>query len=101
MSFYMFVVLAGILSSLIFLAGCVKGMKDAIDEHGTVRDPADDVDRTPRVGLGAFFAFIVSGLVITLAGFSSAWIYAGVLLNIVTTVAVGAAFFMDRPRSAF
>ncbi len=101
MSFYLFVVFAGIVSTLIFLTGCVKGMNDAINEYGTPHDPTDDVDRTPRVGLGAFFAFIASAVVITLAGFSSAWIYAGVLLNIVTTVAVGLAFFMDKSRSAF
>lgn len=98
MSFYLLIALLGLASTLIFLAGCAKGMKDAIHEYGTARDPADDIDGASGVGPGAFFAFVASALVITLAGFSSAWIYAGVLLNIVTTVGVGLAFFVDRPR---
>jgi hypothetical protein len=96
-----FIVVFGLLGAAVFLTGFVKGVREAIREY---RHPEPDVEWTDggHYGAGALFAVVASAAVISLAGFSPAWIYAGPLLAIVTATGVGLAFLIGnrRPNTA-
>ena len=91
------IIVLGAAATLLFLAGFLRGIKQAIasrDEAASTVVPED------KGHLGtAIFAVVASAVVITAVGFSPLAIYAGPLLSLFTAAAVGIAFFVER-RSA-
>lgn len=88
------VILLGIAATLLFLAGFVRGLNQAI----VTRDDPTATEEQDNSGhlWTAIFAVIASAVVITAVGITPLAIYAGPLLCIFTAAAVGLAFFVDR-----
>jgi len=93
---FAFILAFGLLGAAIFISGFVKGVREAIRQHGDLTPEADWSD-DGRYGSSAFFAVLASAVVIALVGFSPVFIYVGPLLAIVTATGVGLAFLIgDR-----
>lgn len=88
------VTLASIASTAVFVAGYVRGVRNAFSGY-RVEETEAPVPQNGHWG-GIAFALLCSIVVITATGFSSAWIYAGPILCLVTTVGVGVAFFLEK-----
>jgi hypothetical protein len=88
------IVVAGLAATVFFLAGFLRGAKQAIAD----RDVPANTETAGNAGhLGtAIFAVVASAFVITAVGWFPAAIYIGPLLAIGTAFAVGLAFFIDR-----
>lgn len=89
------VILGAIASTIIFVAGFARGMANAINGY---RAPAGKEAPVPQDGHwgGIALAFTLSIIVIAGIGFSPAFVYAGPILVLVTTVGVGIAFFVEK-----
>lgn len=90
------VLVLGAAATILFVAGYVRGVREAIATHA---DPELEVDDTGDVN--AFWwqialAVLAAALVIGLAGVSPMFIYLGPLLVIGTAAMNGLAFFVDR-----
>ncbi|HEY0291127.1 MAG TPA: hypothetical protein VGC51_02140 [Hansschlegelia sp.] len=88
------IVLGSIIATAVFAAGYVRGVRNAFGEYRLEeRDPP-----VPQHGHwgGIAFALLASIVIITAIGFSSAWVYAGPFLCLVTTLGVGVAFFIEK-----
>jgi hypothetical protein len=96
MSTIFLVVLAfGLLGAATFIAGFVKGVREALRQHREPQREAPWSDNG-RYGISAVFAVLASAAVITLVGENPLWIYAGPLLAIVTATGVGLAFLIGE-----
>ena len=85
--------LLGILATAVFVAGFLRGLRQAIDGRLQVARQAavSENENWPSVVV----AVVVSAVVIAAIGFIPAAVYAGPLLVIVTAAATGVAFFLD------
>jgi hypothetical protein len=98
MSILMIVFLVlGAAATILFVAGYVRGVREAIATHA---DPELEVDDSGDVD--AFWwqiavAVVAGAVVIFLAGVNPAFIYLGPLLVIGTAAMNGLAFFVDKP----
>lgn len=91
-----------VLSALVtafFAAGYARGMSNAINGY---RQPAPKEELAPQNGhwKAIGFALLMSIVVIAGMGYSTAFIYAGPFLVLITTAGVGLAFFIEKKTPA-
>lgn len=88
------IIIAGLAATLLFLAGFIRGLRNAIADRD--REFSAPVPAERGHVSTAIVAVIGSAAIITAIGFSAAAIYIGPLLCLVTAAAVGLAFFIER-----
>ena len=93
---YTLIVVLGLAAALLFLAGFVKGLNNAITEYNSGVPESSEVPDYKYGGIAAISVF-ASASFIALAGVAPNWIYAGPLLALVTAAGCGLAFFLERP----
>lgn len=94
---YALITIAGIVVTILFLAGFWRGCMNAVAQYRAGTPEPDDVPDY-RYGWIAAVSVVASAVIIAGAGFTPAMIYAGPLLALVTAAGCGLAFFMeDRP----
>ncbi|MGW5960721.1 hypothetical protein [Methylorubrum thiocyanatum] len=93
-SITLLIILGSVVSTAIFVAGYRRGVHNAFSGYG-IEETEQPVPQDGHWG-GILLALLGSIVVITAMGFSSAWIYAGPILCLVTTIGVGVAFFIER-----
>lgn len=84
----------GLAATLLFLAGFIRGARQAVAARDTAPSDAPVAD-SGHLGT-AIFAVVASAAVIAAVGFFPAAIYLGPLLAIGTAAAVGIAFYLDH-----
>lgn len=95
---YMLILILGLCAAALFLAGFVRGLRNAILEYRRGRPESSEVPEYNYAGM-AVISVIASAVIIGLAGFSPAFIYVGPLLALCTAAGIGTAFFVERPSA--
>ena len=87
------IILAGAAATLLFVAGFLRGLRNAIAGRNQPAPESndDEISRFPS----ALFAVVASAAVITAIGFTPVAIYFGPFLALVTAAGVGLAFFLE------
>lgn len=96
------IVCLGLAGAAVFLAGFVKGVRDALRGRHLANSETDaTVAPETHYGLSALVAVLASAVLIALVGVAPIWIYAGPILAILSATGVGVAFLIgDRGPSA-
>lgn len=93
---YALIVILGLCAATLFLAGFVRGLRNAILEYRRGNPEPAEVPDYNYAGM-AVISVVASAIIIALAGFSPSFIYAGPLLALCTAAGIGSAFFVERP----
>jgi hypothetical protein len=93
---YYLILVLGICAAAVFLAGFIRGLRNAIIEYRRGKPEPAEVPEYNYAGM-AVISVVASAIVIALAGFGPNWIYAGPLLALCTAVGIGTAFFVEKP----
>lgn len=93
---YTLIVVLGLCAAALFLAGFIRGLRNAILEYREGKPEPTDVPDYNYAGMAAI-SVVASAIVIALAGFSPAFIYIGPLLALCTAAGIGTAFLVERP----
>jgi hypothetical protein len=93
---YSLILILGLCAAALFLAGFVRGLRNAIIEYRRGKPEPAEVPDYKYAGMAAV-SVVASAVIIALAGFSPAWIYAGPLMALCTAAGIGVAFFVERP----
>ena len=89
----------GIIATLLFAAGYIRGTSIALGSYADERIEVDDSGDIDHFWISAAFAVVAATLVIGLAGIIPAFIYVGPALCIFTAAANGIAFFLEKSPS--
>ncbi len=89
------ILVLGLAATALFVAGFLRGLRQALDSrnHASKDVPVSENEHWPSV----IFAVIVSALAIAAVGFTSAAVYVGPFLVLLTAAGTGLAFFLDHP----
>ena len=90
------VTVIGICVAMLFLAGFVRGLRNAIREYHQGKPEPVEVPDFKYAGMAVISVF-ASAVVIALVGFGPAFIYVGPLLALCTAAGIGIAFFAEKP----
>jgi hypothetical protein len=90
------IMILGVLASALYIAGQIKGTKDALAEFRTTEEDEGEDTLSQAYIAYLIVAVIVSMLLIGLMGVASFWIYVPPFFAIGSAAVVGWAFFIER-----